>query len=85
MSEYDNEQDQRNFDFGLDDGYNGNNPRFNSDAYLAGFKAGQAQWDDEVENDRLREQYEDYYYSSDVDMGMYDDDPNPYHGDYSEM
>jgi hypothetical protein len=26
-----------------------------------------------------------YEYVSDVEMGMYDDDPNPYHGDYSEM
>lgn len=26
----------------------------------------------------------DEYWSA-VEQGMYDDDPNPYHGDYSEM
>jgi hypothetical protein len=25
------------------------------------------------------------YYWSEVEQGMYDDDPNPYFGDYSEM
>lgn len=41
---------------------------------------------DEFEDDSFDADYGwlDEYADSAVEQGMYDDDPNPYHGDYSE-
>lgn len=46
-----------------------------------------AEWQAEDEQAHWEEDpdYLALYFPTDVEMGMYDDDPNPYHGDYSEM
>lgn len=40
-----------------------------------------------MEQDRVEEDtdYWQHYGYDPVEQGFYDDDPNPYHGDYSEM
>lgn len=75
--------DQASLDYerGMHDGYNGfTRNEFATEDYHAGYDAGNAQWHEDAQY----EQNSGYDYS-DVEMGMYDDDPNPYHGDYSEM
>lgn len=54
-----------------------------SDDYNAGYAAGETQWADDQAASQEQADRDSFY--SDVEMGMYDDDPNPYHGDYSEM
>lgn len=48
--------------------------------------AHNAEADAEAEQEHWEEDpaYGALYFPTDVDMGMYDDDPNPYHGDYFE-
>lgn len=48
-----------------------------SRAELEGLNAQDQDWDPRNED-------EDYPYFDEEDSGRYDDDPNPYHGDYSE-
>lgn len=73
------------FERGMNDGYKGFTPdEGGSEDYRAGYAAGDAQWADEVEAAHYAAEADDYYYS-DVEQGMYDDDPSPYAGDYSEM
>lgn len=74
--------------YGMKDGYMGEQPENDGEVYMAGYRAGEAQWEQEKADDREQEQAADdlaYNYWSEVEQGMYDDDPNPYHGDYSEM
>ena len=68
------------FSQGMTDGYCGFTMRVDgSGDYVDGYNAGVAQWEDESDRDHMA----DYY--SDAELGMYDDDPSPYAGDYSEM
>jgi hypothetical protein len=72
---------------------------FDADAALLWdeYKAEQADWttDEDAEADaqlaweestRMHDDFVDSMeYWNPIEQGMYDDDPNPYHGDYSEM
>lgn len=53
------------------------------DAHNAEFDQWAAAWAEDAANYPDDDGAYDPY--SDVEQGMYDDDPNPYHGDYSEM
>lgn len=48
-----------------------------------GTEAQHMQYLHEVEQDEANAWNDPYL--NEVEMGVYDDDPNPYHGDYSEM
>lgn len=77
---------------GYADGYDGEQPESQSQDYVAGYQDGESAWreaceaeEHQAQMDRDQAEYEAGAYWSEVESGMYDDDPNPYHGDYSEM
>jgi hypothetical protein len=82
---------------GVRDGYDGEQPSSEEADYLIGYREGWNQFQAEVDMEREQAQAEDEQahweqdaeyaalYFSDVEQGMYDDDPSPYAGDYSEM
>lgn len=47
------------------------------------------EWVAELQNDAEQTAHDEWVdsmeYWNPIEQGMYDDDPNPYHGDYSEM
>lgn len=73
------------YERGMGDGYKGFTPdEAGSEDYMAGYRAGDQQFADDQEHAHYAEYADDYYFSE-VEQGMYDDDPSPYAGDYSEM
>lgn len=76
--------DERDYQDGLADGYSGMAMNLSrSEAYDLGYHVGTAQRDEEMAAEREREAEEEFLYDTYGDM--YDYDPSPYNGDYSEM
>lgn len=78
------------YDDGWTDGYYGYGRNEADEAYDAGYDQGQDDREQEIadayRDDIEQGRHDEYLLSFDpVDQGYYDDDPNPYHGDYSEM
>jgi hypothetical protein len=60
-----------------------NGPFETEDEADAAYADAKREWEEETYREEQR--YEAMAMWSDVEQGRYDDDPNPYHGDYSEM
>ena len=68
---------------GEQDGYMGFLPTHAENAdYMAGYTVGQATFAADDERAREDDYMQGYDYWNEVEQGRWDDDPNPYHGDY---
>ena len=79
------------YNAGWEAGYYGYMQADEDEAYLDGYRDGQMDAHDEQEAQRQADAdqaaHDEWLLNSfdPVEQGFYDDDPNPYHGDYSEM